>query len=263
MAEEVIHIENIDFSRGNVLIFESLSVSFPGNVVSVIMGPAGCGKSTLLKIASGIIPPDRGEVYFKEKNISKISNDDLIELRKSHGFAFQDAALWANKSVFQNLSLPLEIHFHHISQEEIKRRVEDIVRRTGYKDELTLRPSQLSSGEKKVVSIARALINDPSTVFMDDPTSALDRDSYDRVVKLIRELKQKNKTVLISTHDPELASMVADYLFIMKRGAFLEQGRLEKVVETKNKEVIAILTDVLSRASTYDTDILDLLQSDE
>jgi len=138
-----------------------------------------------------------------------------------------------------------------------------MVRKAGYNDSLSLRPSQLSSGERKIASIARALITDPSILFMDDPTTLLDRESSIKVVKIIKEMKEKKATIVITTHDPSLASMVADNLYILKKGTMLEHGKLTDVVKTRDKEVIAILTDVLSETATYDTDILDLLETDE
>jgi ABC-type lipoprotein export system ATPase subunit len=263
MSEPIVQLQQVDIFRGDFQVLNSITVDFPRGVTSVIMGPSGCGKSTLIKVAAGITPPDNGSVLINNKNINRISDRELIELRKMNGFVFQDGALWQNKTIFQNLSLPLEFHFRSFSREEIRRRIEDMVRKAGYNDSLDLRPSQLSSGERKIASIARALITDPSILFMDDPTTLLDRESSIKVAKIIKDMKEKKATIVITTHDPSLASMVADNLYILKKGNMLEHGKLSDVVKTRDKEVIAILTDVLSKTATYDTDILDLLETDE
>ncbi len=263
MSDPIVQLEQVDIFRGDFQVLNSITVDFPRGATSVIMGPSGCGKSTLIKVAAGITPPDNGSVLINHKNINRISDRELIELRKMNGFVFQDGALWQNKTIFQNLSLPLEFHFRSFSREEIRRRIEVMVRKAGYNDSLSLRPSQLSSGERKIASIARALITDPSILFMDDPTTLLDRESSIKVVKIIKEMKEKKATIVITTHDPSLASMVADNLYILKKGTMLEHGKLSDVVKTRDKEVIAILTDVLSATATYDTDILDLLETDE
>lgn len=217
------------------------------------------GKSSILKIAAGIVPPEGGNVYIDGKNVLKIPDRELVGLRKSHGFVFQDAALWANKTVAQNLSLPLQFHFQHISDKEIQRRVTETLRRTGYQDEEALKPDQLSAGERKMVSFARAIITEPQLIFLDDPTISVDREGVDKILAVVKSLKEANKTLIVATHDPMLTSMIADYLVIVKQGIILDAGNFQQIVRSTDKEVINILTDVLSQSSTYAGDILDLL----
>jgi len=261
--DSAIELQEITVIKGEITLFENLNVSFPKGKTSVIMGPSGCGKSTMLKIAAGIALPDYGTVYFDNKPLHKLSEKELLLFKKTNGFVFQDAALWANKSIFQNLSLPLEFHFRHLSQDEIRRRVNEMLKKIGFRDNPELRPAQLSSGEQKMASFARALITDPTVIFMDSPLISIDSEIADRIIHMIQELKKQEKTIIISTHDPVLTSMTADYLIVLKKGVILEMGDFDDVVRSTNKEVMSVLTNVLSKASTYDGDILDLLSEDD
>ena len=129
----------------------------------------------------------------------------------------------------------------------------------GYTDSENLRPAQLSSGEQKMVSFARAIVTEPHLIFLDDPTIAVDHEGVDKILKIIRQLKEDRRTLIISTHDPMLSSMVADNLVIMKKGQIIEHGTFKEVVRSENREVVRILSDVLSETSTYAGDILDLM----
>ena len=169
MEEIAVKLENVNAVRDEVRILTDINVEFYHQKTTVIIGPSGCGKSSILKIAAGIVPPEGGNVYIDGKNVLKIPDRELVGLRKSHGFVFQDAALWANKTVAQNLSLPLQFHFQHISDKEIQRRVTETLRRTGYQDEEALKPDQLSAGERKMVSFARAIITEPQLIFFRRP----------------------------------------------------------------------------------------------
>lgn len=259
MKDIAVKLENVVAIRDEVQILSDINIDFFHQMTSVVIGPSGCGKSTILKIAAGIIPPEGGTVFIDGKNVLKIPDREMINLRKSHGFVFQDAALWANKTVAQNLSLPLQFHFHSLSREEVNRRVTETLKKTGYHDEENLKPDQLSAGERKIVSFARAIITQPRLIFLDDPTISVDREGVDKILGIIKDLKEQNKTLIVSTHDPMLTSMIADYLVIVKQGKVLEAGPFKEVVRSTDREVIAILTDVLSQSSTYAGDILDLL----
>ena len=96
------------------------------------MGPSGCGKSTLLKLAAGLIPPDRGRVLFRGKDIFQLSERALLDMRRQNGFVFQDGALWENKSLFENLALPLQVHFPALPAAERDRRVIRALERRGH-----------------------------------------------------------------------------------------------------------------------------------
>lgn len=255
-----IELKEVNIFYDDYQVLTDLSLVFQQGKTNVIVGPSGCGKSTLLKIAASLIPPDHGKVLYDGKDAFRMSEKQMEQFRKTNGFVFQNSALWSNKSIFQNLSLPLEFHFRHLSKNEISSRIEEQVHKVGLDENLNLRPSQLSQGETKLVSIARALITDPDTIFMDSPLSGLDHDSYKKFMDILKALKADNKTIIITNNDPELTSKFADFLFVLKNGILIESGDFNSVVNTGNKEVQAVIGGILNQVPSYDGNILDLLE---
>ncbi len=259
MNEPGIELREIVVRRGDTTALDDVSVLFPEGKTTVILGPSGCGKSTLLKVAAGIALPDSGKVFINGKNLNEMSIRENNAFRRASGFIFQDSALWSNSTIQQNLSLPLRFHYPAMSDEEIAQRVDALVRRVGYHESLTHRPAESSSGERKIVSFLRALVTNPSLLYMDEPLTGIDHQTTERMTDMIRELKREARTIIIVTHDPVLTSQLADYLVVLDRGHLLESGPLAQIVKSTRTEVIAILSRVLSEASTFDGSILDLL----
>jgi phospholipid/cholesterol/gamma-HCH transport system ATP-binding protein len=252
-------LKNVLVTSEHIAVLNKANAWFPEGMSSVIMGPSGCGKSTLLKVAAGITVPDSGKVYLQGKNLFRLSEKQLLHFRKGNGFVFQDAALWANKTIQQNLALPLQFHRRDLSQHAIDRRINILLEKMDLVDTLNLRPAQLSSGEQKVVSFLRAVILEPSTLFIDEVLPSLDHVMAERLMVMIRDLKEQGCTIIAVTHDARLTSLIADHLVIMNRGRVVECGPFDSVRKSENHEVISILTEVLSEAATYETDLLDLL----
>ena len=126
-----------------------------------------------------------------------------------------------------------------------------------------MRPAQLSMGEQKIVSFLRALITEPSVLFLDEPTTSVDHASAEKMIAMIREFKTGGGSIVAVTHDAKLASLIADNLVLVKDGWILADGPFAKVVRSRDRDAVAILSEVLSQAATYDLDILELLSHDE
>ena len=263
MSSVVVSLEHVGIHKDGVDILSDVSVAFPDSRTTVIMGPSGCGKSILLKVAALLIQPDSGQVIVNGRDAESLSVRDLFEFRRVNGFVFQDGALWQNMSAMDNVSLPLRLHFPHLDESEIERRVRSLVDKVGFWDSMQLRPSKLSTGEQKMLSLIRALVTDPAIIFLDSPTLSLDSESAKNVFNILKDLKRRERTMIISTHDPVLTSLLADYLVIMNRGKLLTCGIFSEVVRNTDREITGILTEVLSKTSTYDDDILDLLGKEE
>jgi len=240
-------------------VLDGVSARFPAGKTTIVMGPSGSGKSTLLKAASGLVPVEGGKVFMLGKHLASITDREERELRRRNGFVFQDGALWQNLTVYQNLALPLQFHFPGIVRAEVERRISHHLHGLGFDHQMHLRPAQISIGERKIISFFRALILDPELIFMDEPTSSVDHNTADRMIRTIRHLRESGKTMIIATHSAELTSLIADDLLVMKAGKVIEHGPLQEVVRSTQPEVTEILTDVLSQTATYDGDILKLL----
>lgn len=247
---------------GSTALFEGFSLRVPEGGCTVLMGPSGGGKSTLLRLGAGLIPPDEGVVTFRGRGWHELSDLENGEVRRELGFCFQNGALWANKSVYQNIELPFVYHRPKATLQEIREAVTGAARLAGIQGRLGVRPSQLSLGEQKLVSLARALVLDPPALFLDDPTGSLDAQATERLVDLFLDLKRRGKTLLLVTQEPAVTARVADYLILLKAGQVLTEGPFQEVTRNGNPEVVAILTSVLSQAATFSGDILDLLSID-
>jgi len=262
-----ISLKDVELSRGGTPILAGISLDFPAGQTTVITGLSGCGKTTVLKVTAGIVPVDRGRVEWNGRPLTSYSERETREIRKKLGFVFQDSALWANKTVTQNLLLPVEFHFPEPKgggRSSAADRVTRLARKLGYKDEMDLRPAQLSIGEQKIISFASALVTDPESLFLDEPLVGVDSEAYDAIFDRILSLKKEKKTMLIGTNDAKLISMCADTLVVMSKAMIRESGPFSSVIASKDPETRSILSKVLGEAQSYDGSILDILSgSDE
>jgi ABC-type transporter Mla maintaining outer membrane lipid asymmetry ATPase subunit MlaF len=258
--DSLIELQAVTVRAREHISLDDVSVCFPGNRSTVIMGPSGSGKSMLLKVAAAIIPPDTGRVLMRGKDAQRLSQKELLEFRRSSGFMFQDGALWQNKTIFENLALPLQFHCPQRGHKEIQDRICSLLASMNLLDSLDLRPAALSEGEQKIVSFLRAAVLDPEVLFLDEPTPSIDHQLLEKMLRMIKAMKDRGCTIIAVTHDAHLTAMIANYLVILKDGRILEAADAAEVRRSRNREVIEILSQVLSQAAAYDTDILDLLQ---
>jgi len=172
----------------------------------VIMGPSGSGKSTLLHIIGCLDRPTEGKVFIDGKDISRLSDAQLARLRNSAiGFVFQQFNLLPRMTAFGNIELPLI--YAGIPRKERIRRVKTLLKRFELEDRARHRPGQLSGGQQQRVAIARALANEPKIILADEPTGNLDTASGKTVIENLVRLNKEGITVIVVTHDPEVASI--------------------------------------------------------
>ena len=256
---DIIALEDVRVTLGGFQALRGVSVGFVEGKSTVIMGPSGCGKSTLLKVAAGLIPPDEGRVLFQGKDIFQLSERALLDMRRQNGFVFQDGALWENKTLFENLALPLQVHFPDVPAADRNRRVIRALERVGLEESASERPAALSGGEKKIASFLRALMTEPALLFMDEPTLSIDHAMTDRIHQIIRDQKGRGSTIIAVTHEAQLTSTLADRLVVMDAGQVLASGDFDEIKRSRHARVRAILSEVLKDIASYDTDLLSLL----
>ena len=259
MVEPIISLQDVCLTLGDYEALRDVNVTFPEGRSTVIMGPSGCGKSTLLKVAAGLIPPDAGKVLFKGQDMFLLKEREMRILRSTNGFVFQDGALWENKSLFENLALPLQISRPEISAADIGRRVIHALQRAGLEDSAGQRPAALSGGEKKMASFLRALLTEPTLLFLDEPTLSVDFHMMESVTQMIRDRKARGATIIAVTHDAQLTATLADRLVVMDTGRVIASGEFAEVRKTKDARTREILSQVLGEIASYDTDLLALL----
>ena len=191
----------------------------PGKITA-IYGPSGCGKTSLLSIISGLDSQYQGNLYFKNQNMRDFSERDLTYFRKAHiGFVFQNFNLISHQSVLENIKMPLYVK--NMTDKEMAELAERELSRLGIGDFIKKNVKQLSGGQKQRVASARALVNNPEMIVADEPTGSLDSQSQENVLEIFKELAEAGKTVIIVTHNPEVADY-ADVVIKMKDGEVVE-----------------------------------------
>ena len=194
----IIKIENVwktyDLGKIKLNVLKNVSLEIDQGDFAIILGPSGSGKSTLLNLVSCLDVPTKGSIFFKGKNISEFSEDELAEIRgKDIGFVFQRFNLLPHLTALENVVLPTI--FQGKEEKESIGLARSILESVGLKERLNHRPTELSGGENQRVAIARALINNPEIVVADEPTG-------NKIMDILVELnKKEGKTVIVVTHN--------------------------------------------------------------
>jgi len=217
--QKIVEVQNVEkiYGKAGEKQFKALSdVNFevkPGEFVG-IMGASGSGKTTLLNILSTLDTPTSGKVEIAGKDITRLNNNQMADFRsKEIGFIFQDFNLLENLTAYENIALPLALQ--NTSVKKIKPAVMNISEKLGLTDILNHYPTELSGGQKQRVAAARALVHEPSIVFGDEPTGALDSKSARALLDTLTKINQEdNVSILLVTHDPFSASFCDRILFI-------------------------------------------------
>ena len=180
---------------------------------SAIMGPSGSGKSTLMHIIGCLDTPTKGEYLLNGENVAKMSEDQLAKIRnKDIGFVFQKFHLLPRNTALENVILPLK--YAKVEKSERIRKAEETLNLVGLGDRMNHKPSELSGGQQQRVAIARALVNSPTILFADEPTGNLDSKTGKEVMSLLHELNGKGQTIVVITHEKEIANQTERTIFI-------------------------------------------------
>jgi lipoprotein-releasing system ATP-binding protein len=219
VSNKVLELSKIDKEYGEKVItkvLQDINLTFYQGEFIAIIGQSGSGKSTLLNIIGSLDKPTRGEIIFRDKNISNFSSDEMAKFRNaSIGFIFQFHYLLPEFTVLENVLMPTWIRTGYDTEEE-KERALELLEYVGLKDYVNRSSNNLSGGQQQRVAIARALMNRSDIILADEPTGNLDSESSKQIYKLLREINLKFKTTfIIVTHDPRISDMCDRVIEIM------------------------------------------------
>ncbi len=236
--ELVIHIRELFKSFGNNPVLQGINLDVFRKENIVVLGRSGSGKSVLIKIICGLLKPDSGLVNVLGKEVDKLNDGELRELRLQVGFSFQNSALYDSMTVRENLAFPLVRNARHLSRKEVAGEIESVLEDVGLTQTMNQMPSELSGGQRKRIGIARTLILRPQIMLYDEPTSGLDPITCIEINKLINHVRHKfNTTSIIITHDLTCAKSTGDKVAMLYDGKFIKQGTFEEVFNSDDERI--------------------------
>ncbi|MCY8168586.1 ABC transporter ATP-binding protein [Bacillus spizizenii] len=199
--------------KEEVPILKHINLTVQAGEFLAIMGPSGSGKSTLMNIIGCLDRPSSGTYTLDQIDIVKGKDGALAEIRnESIGFVFQTFHLLPRLTALQNVELPMI--YNKVKKKERRQRAYEALEKVGLKDRVSYKPPKLSGGQKQRVAIARALVNQPRFILADEPTGALDTKSSEQILSLFSELHREGKTIIMITHDPDVAKKADRTVFI-------------------------------------------------
>ena len=208
--------KNYEVGTGKVEVLKDISIEVPKAKFVVLCGPSGSGKTTLLNIISGIDRPTKGQIIVADQDLTEKDEDFISDFRCKHiGFIFQNYNLVSTLTVAENVAFPME--WLRKPSQEVEKRVNELIKTVGLEHRKNHFPSQLSGGEQQRVAFSRALANDPELILADEPTGNLDTRNADKIFQILQMLKEKGKTVIVSTHDRQIREL-ADQVLYLKDG---------------------------------------------
>lgn len=228
-----VEIKTIDFSSLSFSfdeehkVLKDCSFDLPMNTVVRLNGPHGCGKSTILKLLAGLIDPQSGDYNINGDSFNEMSFEELIPYRLKIGYGFEYGGLINNRTIFQNLILPIEYH-KIMSHEDAKKHVDEIIEVFGLQRSSRYRPSAVSGGQRKLACIARAFVMDPEVLILDEPTHGLNEKSIEKLCNYIHDKMEAGiiKHVFLTTENAVLIEGLVKKDLIVQDGKLLDFDNL-------------------------------------
>jgi phospholipid/cholesterol/gamma-HCH transport system ATP-binding protein len=224
--EALIKIRHLKKTFGTKEILKDINLDIVEGSCTAILGFSGGGKSTIIKHIVGLLKPTSGEIWYQNKDITKLNNNTLREVRKDIGYLFQSGALFDSMNVFDNVAFPLREHTN-LNEFEIKDKVMHYLEMVGLDANRVayLEKNELSGGMQKRVGLARTIILDPKIILYDEPTSGLDPVTSDLISQMIISLQEKIKaTSILISHDIKEIFKTANYFAMLYDGRIVEYG---------------------------------------
>lgn len=234
--ENIIQLKNVFISQNGREILKDINLNIKKGQVAAILGPSGAGKSSILKVMLGLWRPQSGSVFINGFDITRLSENDILPIRRKMGIVFQNNALFDSLTVEENVGFFLNEN-SIIGKEEINKRVQYALKFVNLEGTNKLFPDELSGGMKKRVAIARALVTEPEIILYDEPTTGLDPINAKAIIELIQRLREHGSTSIIVTHILHDAVSIADLLTLLNNGRIIETGSVNELLYSKNQFV--------------------------
>jgi len=228
--EEIIHLSGVAkyYMMGDNIVkaVDDMDISIKKGDFVAVMGPSGSGKSTAMNLIGSLDMPTKGHIFLEGEDISLLEESDLAQVRgRNIGFIFQQFNLISTLTVKENVMLPMTLQGYDM--EEREERVKHLLDKMELTDRADHYPNQISGGQQQRVAIARALANNPEVILADEPTGNLDSKTGDKVMDFLKKLNKEGRTIVMVTHDPDLAKEYASVIYS------LVDGKINKIIRKK------------------------------
>jgi phospholipid/cholesterol/gamma-HCH transport system ATP-binding protein len=233
----MIRVEDIHKSFGKDHILKGISTVFDQGKTNMIIGQSGSGKTVFLKCLLGLFEPEEGSIYFQDRAMHDMDEDEKRNLRQDMGMVFQGGALFDSLNIEENVMFPLRM-FTNKKKDEMLDRVNEVLSRVNLENVNKKYPAEISGGMKKRVSIARAIVNNPKYLFCDEPNSGLDPRTAILIDNLIHEITiEYNMTTVINSHDMNSVMEIGEKIIFLQDGEIAWEGDKTQIFKTDNKSI--------------------------
>lgn len=252
----MIEVKNLVKSFDGRDVLKGISMTFEEGKTNLIIGRSGSGKTVLLKNLIGLMRPTSGEILYDNRDLTKLSAQQMKTLRQEMGMIFQGSALFDAMTVFENVYFPLDM-FSSMSKSEKIKRTQSCLDRVNLSDAGHLYPSEISGGMMKRAAIARAISMNPKYLFCDEPNSGLDPQTSLVIDELISDITQEYKiTTIINTHDMNSVMNIGDKIFFIQEGTLEWEGTNKQILTTKNASLndFVFASDLFKKVKAVEVD---------
>jgi len=244
MPEPVLRVEDLHKSFGDLEVLKGVSLSLTQGKKLSILGPSGSGKSTILRCINYLEEPTKGHIYLEgqlvgekvvEDSHVRMSAKELAPQRAEMGMVFQNFYLWPHLTARENVAIGPQ-HVRNLQKKDALELADVCLKKVHMEHKLNEYPERLSGGQQQRVAIARALSQEPKLILFDEPTSALDPELIGEVLKVIHELADEGRTMMLVTHEIGFSKEVSDEVIFFDEGKIAEQGSPKDVLENPQQE---------------------------
>lgn len=236
--ETVISIKGLYKSFGSNHVLKNFNLEVKKGESVVVLGKSGSGKSVLIKCIIGLIKPDKGTIHVFGKDVTKMNQKELDQMRVNVGFLFQSNALYDSMSVRENLEFPLRRHRTNNQKEEINELVNEALSNVGLLHTIDMRPAELSGGMRKRIALARTLILKPGIILYDEPTTGLDPITGKEISYLMCDLAKKyNTSSIVISHDLNCVKIVASSIVMLIDGTCYAQADMDELKRSTDPKI--------------------------